>query len=157
MAKVQQVFSASNVGEAVKDAMKHLDSPMVVGAGSKLIRGIPSPGGTPADKFDAALKTIGSNITIDTLRQMRQSSPTGGALGNVSDFEDKMLQSVITPLATYGDKETMRKGLYRVQAAMELLANDNFNKDPVKFQDALEKRMLELGAAGPGVTVKRRS
>jgi hypothetical protein len=111
----------------------------------------------PWDKYDAALKTIGSNITINTLAQMRAASPTGGALGNVSDFEDKMLQAVIAPLSTATDPATARKSLIRVQAAMELLANDNFNKDPAKFQGALEKRMLELGAAGPGIKVTKRS
>ncbi len=155
-AKVQQVFGASNVGEAVREALKHVDTPGVVGIGSRVTRGIGGPGGMPWDNFDAALKTIGSNVTIDTLRQMRAASPTGGALGNVSDYEDKMLQSVIAPLATYGDKAMMRKGLIRVQAAMELLANDNFNKDPAKFQQALEDRMLELGAAGSDVKVTRR-
>jgi hypothetical protein len=111
----------------------------------------------PHDVYDSALKTIQSNVTIDTLRQMRQASPTGGALGNVSDFEDKMLQSVIGPLNTYTSPAEARKGLIRVQAAMELLADDNFNKDSSKFKDALEKRMIELGAAGSGVKVTRRN
>jgi hypothetical protein len=146
-AKVGEVFTASNVGEAIKDAMEHVDKPGVVGVGSKAARTLTGGiGGTPQDKFDNALKTVTSNITIQTLAQMRAASPTGGALGNVSDYEDKMLQSVIAPLATYGDAKTMKKGLVRVQAAMELLADDNFNKDPAKFQAALDKRMAELAS-----------
>lgn len=142
---VQNIFTASNVGEAVKNAMQHVDTPGVVGVGSNLTRGVPmQPGGMPWDKYDAAVKTIGSNITIDTLARMRQASPTGGALGNVSDFEDKMLQSVITPLSTATDAATARKSLIRVQAAMELLANDNFNHDPAKFLSALDNRVGEL-------------
>jgi hypothetical protein len=153
-AKVQQVFGASNVAEAVKEALKHVDSPGVVGHFANAARAV-SPGGMPTDKYDAAVKTIGSNITIDTLARMRAASPTGGALGNVSDFEDKMLQSVIAPLSTATSPEIARKSLVRIQAAMELLADSNFNKDSTKFQDALEKRILELGAAGPKVKVER--
>jgi hypothetical protein len=154
--RVQAEFTASNVGEAVKSALQHVDTPGVVGIGSKTIRGLPGPGGLPHDKYDAALKTITSNITIDTLARMRQASPTGGALGNVSDYEDKMLQSVIAPLATFTDAKEARRGLIRVQAAMELLANDNFNKDPAKFKAALEARMAELGSVGkPGTKVER--
>jgi hypothetical protein len=89
---------------------------------------------------------------------MRAASPTGGALGNVSDFEDKMLQSVIAPLATYTSPELARKGLIRVRAAMELLADDNFNKDKGKFIEALNRRVEELSIASPvkgGVKVER--
>jgi hypothetical protein len=143
--KVTDVFTASNVGMAVKDVMKDIDKPGVAGVGSKLARTVGGGiGGLPQDRLDNALKTIQSNVTIQTLAQMRANSPTGGALGNVSDFEDKMLQSVIAPLATYGSKDQLKNGILRVQAAMEILADDNFNKDPVKFQTALNKRVSDL-------------
>jgi hypothetical protein len=160
-AKVQAVFGASNVAAQVDEALKHVDTPGVVGIGSRLMRNPNNPaaaiGGLPHDVYDSALKTIQSNVTIDTLARMRAASPTGGALGNVSDFEDKMLQSVIGPLNTYTSPAEARKGLIRVKAAMELLANDNFNKDPEKFKAALEQRTMELSNSGAksGVKVER--
>jgi hypothetical protein len=41
------------------------------------------------------VKTIKANIGFDRLQQMRNESPTGGALGNVSNFEVELLQSVL--------------------------------------------------------------
>ncbi len=60
----------------------------VLGALSQNIPGTPS--------FDVAqlLTTVKANIGFDKLAQMRASSPSGGALGQVSNFENKLLQSV---------------------------------------------------------------
>jgi hypothetical protein len=72
-------------------------------------------------------------------------------LGNVSDFEDKMLQSVIAPLAVgANDVDSMKKNLIRIQAGMETLAARDFGgkTDPegarAKFLEALNKREAEL-------------
>lgn len=47
----------------------------------------------PAAEVGRLYDTIGSFITRDTLQQMRDASPTGGALGNVSDAENAMLRA----------------------------------------------------------------
>jgi len=160
LGKVQQTSAYLNVKAAADEALKHVDTLGVVGIGSKIARSPSSPtsgiGGLPHDVYDSALKTIQSNVTISTLAQMRAASPTGGALGNVSDFEDKMLQSVIAPLNTYTSPAEARRGINRVVATLELLANDNFNKDPAKFKEALDKRVMEMGTSGKsGVKVER--
>lgn len=51
-------------------------------------------GGTPAHDLQNTLKTIKANIGFDRLQEMRDNSPTGGALGSVSENENKLLQSV---------------------------------------------------------------
>ena len=51
-------------------------------------------GGTPAHDLQNTLYTIKANIGFDKLQQLRDSSPTGGALGQVSEFENRLLQSV---------------------------------------------------------------
>jgi len=160
LAKVQATSEYLSVAEQAKIALSLVDKPGVVGIGSRIMRSPSSPtsgiGGLPHEAYDSALKTIQSNVTIGALARMRQASPTGGALGNVSDFEDKMLQSVIAPLNTYTTPQEARKGINRVVATMELLANDNFNKDPAKFKEALEKRVMEMSAGGAsGVKVER--
>jgi len=51
----------------------------------------------PATKFKdlaAQLDTIKANIGFDQLAQLKESSPTGGALGQVSNFELSSLQAV---------------------------------------------------------------
>jgi len=50
--------------------------------------------GTPAHDLSNTLATIKSNIGFDKLQEMRNNSPTGGALGQVSEFENRLLQSV---------------------------------------------------------------
>jgi hypothetical protein len=54
--------------------------------------------GTPGYTLDRDIDTIKANLSFDTLRQMRESSPTGGALGQVSDYENKMLGSTVAAL-----------------------------------------------------------
>lgn len=50
--------------------------------------------GTDAYTLRQKLMTIKSNIGFDTLQTMRDNSPTGGALGQVSNLELELLQAV---------------------------------------------------------------
>jgi hypothetical protein len=62
--------------------------------------------GTDAKTLDNLFKTIKSNIGFDYLQAMRKNSPTGGALGNVSNQELEGLQSVFGSLEqSQSDKE----------------------------------------------------
>lgn len=45
-----------------------------------------------------SLATIKGNISFDKLQSMREMSPTGGALGQVSDFENRLLQATAGPI-----------------------------------------------------------
>ena len=65
-------------------------SPFTAGAGA-WVANIP---GTPQKDLNEKLSTIRANIGFDKLQSMRENSPTGGALGNVSDHENKLLQAV---------------------------------------------------------------
>lgn len=65
------------------------------GIGGKINRLVPS---SPAVKLNAALETIRSNIGFKELNDMRQSSKTGGALGNVTVRELELLQSTMVSL-----------------------------------------------------------
>lgn len=49
--------------------------------------------GTAASNLKANLETIKANIGFDKLAEMRANSPTGGALGNISDTENRLLAS----------------------------------------------------------------
>ena len=71
--------------------------------------------GTTGKDLETTLDTIKANVGFDKLQQMRANSPTGAALGSVSDFENKMLQSVIASLATSQSKEQFLTNLQRVE------------------------------------------
>lgn len=51
--------------------------------------------GTEAHNLEEVLSGIKANIGFGYLQKMRNSSKTGGALGQVSDVEEKLLQSVM--------------------------------------------------------------
>jgi hypothetical protein len=49
--------------------------------------------GSDARQLNAQLKTVKSNIARSTLQSIREASPTGGALGNVSDKDIELLEN----------------------------------------------------------------
>lgn len=55
---------------------------------------------TPAGQLDSLYDSIRAKLGFDQLQIMRENSPTGGALGQVSDTENKLLQSTIAALRT---------------------------------------------------------
>jgi hypothetical protein len=54
--------------------------------------------GTPQYDLKTTLDTIKANVGFDQLQQMRDNSPTGGALGQVSERENTLLQAVLGSL-----------------------------------------------------------
>ena len=73
--------------------------------------------GTPAYALEAALKPIRARIGFDELTRMRQMSPTGGALGQVSNFENQLLQATKGSLEIGTPIETMRRNLLNYRDA----------------------------------------
>ncbi len=79
--------------------------------------------GTTGKDLETTLDTIKANVGFDKLQQMRANSPTGAALGAVSDFENKMLQSVIASLATSQSKEQFLTNLQRVEDTYNMIVH----------------------------------
>lgn len=79
--------------------------------------------GTTGKDLETTLDTIKANVGFDKLQQMRANSPTGAALGSVSDFENKMLQSVIASLATSQSKEQFLTNLQRVEDTYNMIVH----------------------------------
>ena len=71
--------------------------------------------GTAAANVSADIDTLRANIGFDELSKMRQASPTGGALGNVSEKEIGFLQSVAANLSQRQTPEQLRRNLARVE------------------------------------------
>lgn len=85
--------AAGNVLDAVADAKK-LVGYTTAGPGS-MLSSVP---GTNARDLQSKLETIKANLGFDRLQQMRESSPTGGALGAVAVQELIALQSTVASL-----------------------------------------------------------
>lgn len=71
--------------------------------------------GTPAHDMMRKLETIKANIGFDRLQEMRDNSPTGGALGQVSEFENRLLQAVWGNLEQSQTEEEFLKNLELVE------------------------------------------
>lgn len=65
----------------------------------------------------ADIETIKANLGFDELNEMRQNSPTGGALGQVAVQEIEFLQSVISNLSQSQSPEQLRANLQEVRQA----------------------------------------
>jgi len=65
------------------------------------------------------LDTIRSNIGFDELQQMRDASPTGGALGQVTEYENRLLQGL---LGSLNQEMTMQELQYNLKRLQNILA-----------------------------------
>jgi len=86
----------------------------VTGAGS-FLSFVP---GTPAKDLSALLDTIKANVGFDKLQAMREASPTGGALGQVSENENRLLQSVFGSLDQAQSEDTFKFNLRRLRETL---------------------------------------
>jgi hypothetical protein len=95
-------------------------------------------GGTAASDVQALLDTIKANIGFNELNRMRQASPTGGALGNVTERELAFLQSVQGSLDQKQTPRQLMRNLNRVKNNLDTILN-------------IMGRVLQGGASGGGV------
>lgn len=92
MALQQFERKAQTVTDTIDKALSLAQNSMTAtGWGNMLLGGLPN---TDARALNNYLDTIKANIGFDQLTQMRESSPTGGALGSVTESENRLLQAV---------------------------------------------------------------
>jgi len=70
--------------------------------------------GTDAYNLNQRLLTIKANLGFDRLQQMRDASPTGGALGQVAVQELNALQSTVGSLELGQSKDELKKNLEKI-------------------------------------------
>lgn len=80
-------------------------------------------GGTEAKDLDGLLNTIRANVGFDYLQKMRENSPTGGALGSVSEMELTLLTSVMGSLEQSQSPEMLTANLERLDRVMDAIVN----------------------------------
>lgn len=110
------VFSALDDIESIR---KNSRLP-TTGAFGSLLAGIR---GTPQHDIAQALDTVRANISFERLNQMRAASPTGGALGSVTERELLLLQNSFTALEQSQSDEQFEKNLRRTRAIYERIVH----------------------------------
>jgi len=103
---------------------KRFSTTGLVGAG---MRKIP---GTEAYNLGTQVEAIKAHVGFDTLADMRAASPTGGALGQVSDMENRLLSSSLGSLDANQSPDELRKNLAEVRKhyrnVQELIKNNRY-------------------------------
>jgi hypothetical protein len=111
------------ITSAVAGALAALDDAAefrTAGQGPAMIRAIPGQFAEaallqPERNLRARIDQLKADIAFERLQQMREESPTGGALGNVSNIELGLLQSTLGNLDTTQSPEQLRETLNNVQ------------------------------------------
>lgn len=110
----QQAISADIVVQDINRALNLVETANIpvtgiLGAGASLV-----PGTAAADVRNL-MDTVRANAGFDKLQQLRANSPTGGALGPVSDTENRLLQAAIGSLEQSQTQEQFTRNLRRVR------------------------------------------
>lgn len=164
----QQEQTATQAATVVEDIGRALslvsDSPGSFGpVGGKLGRfpGIDTNTKRVKGFIDSAL----SNVGFDQLNQMRQNSPTGGALGNVTEMQLKQLNSVLGKLDVEDPPEILDDNLKRVHNIYNdivhgkgqgpgryVLSFDEQGRPRSSEQMALEQAKMRARPSSPGAS-----
>lgn len=95
--------------------------------------------GTESRELANKIRTIQANLGFDRLQQMREESPTGGALGQVAVREIEFLQATIATLDQLADEGAVVDALTRIRASY------------ARLQDAIRQGRAQGAApAAPG-------
>jgi hypothetical protein len=107
----QALAAASNVETSIGKALQ-MAGPMSTGFVGARLRKVE---GTPAYNLASEIETIKANLGFDRLQQMRDNSPTGGALGAIAVQELVALQSTVANLDPNQSEEQLRENLGRIR------------------------------------------
>lgn len=143
--------SANVVVDSIDDAIKIIkenkdDWWPTTGITGKISENIP---GTWSYQQAELLKTVASHVGFDKLQEMRAASPTGAALGQVSDFENKLMQAQLGSLDTGQRPEYLLKNLRRIRALSDAIINHGI-KDQAEA-DAIIRAADEADDTEPSI------
>lgn len=118
----------------------------------------------PGGSYDLqqTLQTVQAAMGFDELQQMRENSPTGGALGQVTDQEIKYLQSMVENMNQWQTPALLRKNLLEVRRKVmefKTMRQQAFERDyGDMMQGAIQPGIQGIGTPpGAPVTPQRRT
>mgnify|MGYP001600927142 CR=1 FL=1 len=129
--KVQNDTVLENIDKAIKNADNYTS-----GFTGAITSNIP---GTKAYDQSQTLATIKANLGFDKLQAMRDASPTGGALGQVSEMENRLLQSVWGSVEQSQSPKQLRENLTKIKSLrlrFQALKQQAYDKDVARFGKA---------------------
>ena len=108
--------------------------------------------GTDAYDVDKALDTVRAVAGFNALQEMRNNSPTGGALGQVTEIELALLQSTIASMSQFQSTEAWLKNMTEIEAHFKKIAEENSGEAMGIAPDysAMDNDELLYGTASAG-------
>lgn len=170
--KARQATMAPYVLEDINRSAYKATKALTTGAAGPFVAKI---GGTDAADLQELLVGIKANIAFDQLNAMRAASPTGAALGNVSDNDAKLAQSVYGSLEQAQSKEQFLRTLLRLRRVYndiihgpdgwddaDLIQGGESPDNPMvvdsrKLYEALPEGMFYVDLGDPNFPVKQKA
>lgn len=154
-AKVQgasaEAYKTNNILNTINTAIGQVGG-STAGIGGAVMKNVP---GSEAVDLEENLLTIKANIGFNELAQMRKDSPTGGALGQVSDMENKALQAARASLEQKQSPGQLRKNLGKIKDSYErwlkVITGEWTEEDAQAYLDSLKGRGKEAEKPVPNV------
>lgn len=156
-------YTLKNVVDSRDSAQKLLDNPKYIealsGTTAPYLAKIP---GTDAFTANELLKNLLGRSFVNEIQQMRQASPTGGAVGNVAVAEMDSLSKIQAALTVGMDKDELKRQLQQyvnsTKRAIKTIPNEYARTYGYsgEFDDILKGGVVEQGALPAGVTVKKK-
>lgn len=139
------IYKASSMLNAVNDAIGESNA-LSTGAVGKFTSWLGHP--APGAKLRGSLSTIGANISFDALAAMRAESPTGGALGSITEGELRLLRDTIAPLDPDMGSEKLDKSLNYIKDRYESMIQRVINSEAPQAEKerALALFGVDIGA-----------
>lgn len=105
--------------------------------------------GTDAFNLNQRLLTIKANLGFDRLQQMRDASPTGGALGQVAVQELNALQATVGSLEIGQDRKELDKNLSKIEHHYSNWIRTTQGEKPVSFEEFMKTKEATKAAPAP--------
>jgi len=134
--------SGNVVLEDIDRALEGLDQGLLPTSGpvGGLLSNVP---GTQSFNVGQLIQTVRANSGFDKLQAMRDSSPTGGALGAINKSEMDLLQAALGNLSQSQDEEQLKYNLKRVRRIYDQIVNGpdaGPDQTPVEEQPSPEQQ-----------------
>lgn len=129
--------------DMVKESIGSLKDWRGTGGLGKLLS-IAAPGTVEWDAA-ALLETVQANIAAGQLQEMRENSPTGGALGNVSDKDIKLLGQILGNITLSVDRSQFMFEMDRLHN----ITMDTVHGTPEQIKRLIKRGELTEEEAGP--------
>jgi hypothetical protein len=147
LAKVQQQLQTDDILSTIGSARSHLLYGYTTGVPGAVMRNFQ---GSEANDLSANYSTLKANLAFDRLQQMRDASKTGGALGGVSEGEEKLLGSSVASLDHSQSRKQQIQALDTIEKHYRSLLAIQNGEDP---RDPAVAERYKISGAPPAVVL----